>query len=42
MILTIEVEWQPPSEEDGGLRLIEEADVKADPTVKASEEEEEG
>jgi len=38
----IEVEWQPPSEEDGGLRLIEEADVKADPTVKASEEEEEG
>lgn len=40
---TIEIEWQaPPEEEEGGLRLVENPDAKADPTPpKAAGEEEE-
>lgn len=40
----IEVEWQQPTEEDGGMQLVEQPDVKADPTPPApeGEEEEEG
>lgn len=38
---TIEIEWQAPTEEDGGMQLVEQADVKADPTPPKPEGEEE-